>query len=322
MSKPRLTLGIPTLDRHEHLSETLQNAMGQQVPVSIIVADQGKTPETKGVCDEWSSHPHFKHVESPATSLWENWRFVAEQAIDDGAEFFTWLQDDDYLVETFAKRVVRSFDAFPEANLYCSNVAMCYGKGMGFLQVRNWGPTVPVDLIRGRPMCYPGNMLVIAGYFNSWCMSPAKSFRVNKQFRNMLETLPGNCDCLTERLDIAACGVGSKFICDPRAAGYWNIHDRNESQITGEKQPAQFLPAYEYLDNLMDLVPDWKNDLLFWMGNIPPHWIKDYMKHMVVHKHKGRYALEVYDVFAESLRAIGMDISDIEDETETLKQVA
>lgn len=309
MTEPRLTLGIPTLDRHEHLSEALQNAMGQQVPVKIIVADQGQTKETKGVCAEWSDHPWFKRVDSPATNLWENWRFAAETAVEDGAEFFTWLQDDDFLIETFARRVIRAFDAFPEANVYCSNVAMCYGKGVGFLHVRNWGPKVPVDLVRGRPMSYPGNMMVIAGYFDSWCMSPAKSFRVNDQFRGMLETMPSECDCLTERLDVAACALGNKFIVDPRAAGYWNIHDRNESQITGEKQPAQFKPAFEYLDTMMDHIPDWRQELAVWMACLGNHnLIKTYFDSIRPHRCKSPYAEQIATIFEEILIASGVKI--------------
>lgn len=311
MTRPRLFIGIPTLDRWEHLAESIKDAIAQTVPAQVIVADQGKTPETKGVCDSWCDNPFFKRVDSPATSLWENWRFVAEQAIEDGAEFFTWLQDDDYLNEYFSMRVVRAFDHYKDANVYCSNLGMSYSQNLGFLHVRNWGPAVPVDVRRNRPTCYPGNLLVIAGYLHSWCMSPAKAFRVNDQFKHMLETLPPECDCLTERLDIAACGLHSRFIVDPKPAGMWNMHDRNESQISGDKQPGQWAPAFAYLDSLMDQIPDWRSEMAAWMsclGGIGPGLLKTYHDHLRQHYLKSNYATQIYEMLEDSLRAAGVKI--------------
>ena len=318
MTPPRLTIGIPTLDRWEHLQDAIKEAMGQTLPARIIVADQGKCPETKGVCDSWSDHPWFKRIDSPATNLWENWRFVAEQAIEDGAEFFTWLQDDDYLNEYFSMRVCRAFDHYRDANVYCSNLAMSYDNHLGFLHVRNWGPCVPVDVRRNRPTCYPGNLLVIAGYLHSWCMSPAKSFRVNDQFKRMLETLPAECDCLTERLDVAACAMGNRFIVDPKPAGNWNIHDRNESQITGEKQPGQFAPAFAYLDAMMDQIPYWRNELAGWMsclGGIGPNLLKTYYDHLRAHYHKSPYATQIYEIIEGAIKAAGIKIEPEKEET-------
>src|SRR6476646_149147 len=268
MSEPRLTIGIPTFNRPERLQRAIASALWQSVPCRVLVADQGKSDECATACREYEEHPNFARVESPATTLWENWRFVAKEAASRGAEFFLWLQDDDLLAERVARRVVRSFYFFPGADLWCSSVNMAYDNMLGVKWSGNWGPKLPCDVLRGQPIDHSGDLLVPVGYFDSWAMAPAKAFRVGKAFHRMLDTLPDGCDCLTERLDIAAVGMGGRFIHDPVTAGYWIIHDRNESQITGATQPAQVAPAFAFLDGLMDRLPGWRQDLNEWIGCI------------------------------------------------------
>lgn len=309
--KPRLTIGIPTYkrvtERPELLQEAICSAVAQTVPANILVVDQGQTAECKEVCKEWKEHPNFRYIESPATSLWENWKYAAETAADDGAEFFSWLQDDDLLCEKFSSRVCRSFDYFPDAGAYCSNLALSYDNRLGFLMVRNPGPKVPVDTIRGKPAAWPGNLLTVIGYFDSWCMSPAKAFKVDDQFRKMLASLPDGCDCFTERLDIAGACIQRRFIVDPKQAGNWNIHGKNESQITGDKQPAQVKPAYEYLDTLMEQIPDWEQELLGWMSTLgTPNIIDTYYKGTIKHKGKSAWLDRMLDLFANVLEHSGM----------------
>ena len=292
------------------------------MPAKVIVCDQGKCPETRDICKEWEGHPHFRRIESPATNLWQNWRHVAEAAADDGAEFFSWLQDDDGLSEKFACRVVRAMDHYKDAGAYCSNLALAYDNCLGFKHVSNPGPKVPVDIVHGRPMPWPGDLLTILGYFDSWCMSPAKAFRVDGQFRAMLASLPDNCDCFTERLDVAAACQGRHFVVDPKQAGYWNIHGKNESQITGETQPGQVAPAYAYLDTLMDRIPDWRQELLGWMTVCPPGLVETYFKGGLAHRDKSPYCSQILDLFEDSMRVGGFDVDKILAEVEAGKAVA
>ena len=312
MSQPRLTIGIPTYqraaDRPGLLQQAIRDAIGQTTPTRVIVCDQGKTDECRDICREWQEHPDFIYAASPATSLWENWRYVAELAADDGAEFFSWLQDDDGLSEKFSSRVCRSMDYFPDAGAYCSNLALAYDNCLGYKHVSNPGPKVPVDIVHGRPMPWPGNLLVILGYFDSWCMSPAKAFRVDDQFRTMLASLPGDCDCFTERLDVAGACAGRRFIVDPKQAGYWNIHGKNESQLTGATQPGQVKPAYAYLDTLMDGIPDWRQELLGWMTVCPPGLVETYYKGGYQHREKSHYTDQILNLFEDAMAGGGFDM--------------
>lgn len=323
MPEPRLTIGIPTKNRAIECPERLQRAvhfiLGSSIPVKVIMADQGHSDECRLLCKEWEQHPHFKRIDSPATNLWENWRFVAETAADEGAEFFMWHQDDDLLSIRTARRVVNSFDHFTDATVYCSSLALAYDNLLGRLDKSNPGPRVPVDVLYGQPMAWPGNLLTIIGYVDSWAMSPAKAFRVNDQFRGMLATLPAECDCYTERLDIAACAFGHKFIVDPNRAGCWVIHKTNESQITGETQAAQVQPAYDYLDRLMDRIPDWRQELLGWMSCLgEADLIKTYYANTYKHADKSPYCAQIVNIFGEALEAGGMDLAKLRGETESV----
>ena len=128
---PRLTIGIPTFNRPERCQRAIQSALGQSVPCNVLVADDGTNDETEYTCREFSEHPNFRYLRSPAKTLWQNWRWVACPAIARGAEFFTWLQDDDLLSVRFARRVVRSFDKYPKATVYCSRLAPAYDNMLG-----------------------------------------------------------------------------------------------------------------------------------------------------------------------------------------------
>lgn len=323
MSNPKLTIGIPTytrsVERPELLQQAIRTAIGQTIPARVLVSDQGDNPETREVCREWADHPLFRRVVSPAKTLWQNWRHAAEVAAEDGASFFSWLQDDDGLCEKFASRVCRAFGYFPDAGAYCSNLAIAYDNCLGFLHVRNFGPKVPVDVVHGRPAEWPGALLVILGYFDSWCMSPAKAFRVDAQFLGMLRDLPDDCDCFTERLDVAGACVGRRFVADPKQAGYWNIHGKNESQITGEKQSGQVAPAYAYLDTLMDRVPEWRNELAGWMTTLgTPSLIETYYRGVLQHRDKSPYAAQILDYFEDVLSQSGVNVAKIQAEVESV----
>src|SRR5512135_962594 len=102
MRNPRLTIGIPTFNRPERCSRAIQSALGQSVPVKVIVSDDGDGDDCERVCRQWSDHPNFTYLKSPGKKLWHNWRYVAEQAIEGGAEFFSWLQDDDLISDHHA----------------------------------------------------------------------------------------------------------------------------------------------------------------------------------------------------------------------------
>lgn len=309
--EPRLTVGIPTFNRPERLERAIQSVLGQSVPCNLIVADDSteRSDESERVCKEWADHPHFTYLKSPARKLWHNWRYVAEQAADRGAEFFAWLQDDDLVARHWARRIVRSFDQCPDGLVYCSNLKMAYDSMFGCAWVGNWGPKVPLDFLYGQVTTFPGALLVPVGYVDVWAMAPAKAFRVGDVFRAMLADLPDDCDMMTERLDLAYMGLHGKAIADPACSGYWIIHGRNESQNTTETCEAQVTSAYRYLDGLMDRLPGWREELYSWMsclGNVD--LIRSLYEGVKQHRGKSPYGDQILDIFGDLLKRAGIPV--------------
>lgn len=303
---PRLTIGIPTFNRPERLQRSIQSALGQSVPCRVIVADDGDTDEPERICREYADHPGFTYLKSPARKLWHNWRFVAERACDDGAEFFMWLQDDDLIAPRVARRIVRGFDQFPDANMYTSRLCMAYDNMLGCAWVGNWGPKLPLDLLWGGMTTFPGKLLVPIAYFDSWSMSPAKAFRVGDDFRAMLAALPDDCDMFTERLDIATMGLSGKAIADPNMAGYWMIHGRNESQLTTATCNDQVAAAFRYIDSLMDQVPAWRDELLSWMACLGTvDLIESLYNGIKDHRGKSPYCDQILNMWEDILGPMG-----------------
>lgn len=316
MPEPRLTIGIPTYNRPERVHRAIQSAIGQTIPVRVLIADDGTNDETEKVCRQWMDHPNFEYIRSGAKTLWQNWRFVAHEAVIRGAEFFAWLQDDDILRNETARRMVRNFDHYPGANVYCANLKMGYDNLMGCLWVGNWGPKIPVDIMYGQATTFSGKLLVPVGYFDSWAMSPAKAFRVDKHFVDMLYSLPDGCDMFTERLDIATVGMYGEAICDPASAGVWIMHGRNESQVTGHTCNGQVKVAFEYLDSLMDNLPGWREELFAWLGCLgTPGTVKEFHKNLAPHRGKSPYAAQITQIFEDLLIACGEKV-ELESELE------
>ena len=306
MSQPRLTIGIPTFNRPERCIRAIQSVLGQSIPTRCVVANQDASSELKSVCKEFEGHPNFRYCESPATKLWENWKYAAEMAIEDGAEFFGWLQDDDLLSVRHAKRVVRAFDYYPNSILYLSRLAMAYDNMLGCHWTGNFGPKIPMDLLTGMPTEFPGSILLPAAYYDGWGMSPAKAFRVGDAFKDMLNDLPDDCDMFTERLDCAFMGLRGGAIADPNIAGYWIIHGRNESQITHHTVKDQATSAWRWLDDKMDQHPKWREDVVSWISGLGnPGLLESFRKNILEFREDSPYIAQLLNIFEDTLRGCG-----------------
>ena len=283
------------------------------MPVNVIVADDSTNDECERVCRQWADHPNFTYLRSPAKKLWHNWRFVAEQAIERGAELFAWLQDDDLIADHHARRICRAFDYYPGSVVYTARLAMAYDNMLGCHWTGSFGPRIPMDLLRGQPTDYPGIILLPVAYFDGWGMAPAKAFRVGDVFKQMLEALPDDCDMMTERLDLAYMGsVGGMAIADPAIAGYWIIHARNgkvenESQKTQHEIGDQIKSAFRFLDDLMDVHPEWRDNLISWMSCLgSPNQYLSFYNNLVPWRDVSSYGAQILEILEDAMRACGI----------------
>ncbi len=277
--EPRLTIGIPTLDRPIMLQRAIDSCLAQTVPVRVIVADQGHKEDTKLVMDRYDDHPHIYHMCSEAKTLWENWRLNAQDAYD--ADFFAWLQDDDILSRIYASRVIKAFDAYPQA-LHWQGNCHCSPDGVHALKWGWNGPQIGVRMLDTAQEQWPGGLLLASMYFTSWALSPGVAFRCGPEFSAAIEGMPEGCDLFNERLILAAMGAQGPWVADPVTAGYWVHHGANESyrQNASGQLPAQRKIMVEHLDDILDRVGSWREAFLVWLRTRSPidvlNWLKDF----------------------------------------------
>lgn len=302
--KPRLTIGIPTHGRAERCKTAISSALWQDEPARLIVADDSDGEDIERMMNEYRNHPLVSYVRSPAKSLWQNWRFVAEEAVRDGATFFAWLQDDDVIGKWLCRRINRAFDQFPGALTYCSSLITAYNNLLGVRWSGNQGPRLALDHLFENPITFDARLLVPIGYTDAWAMAPAKAFRVGDVFEDMLAALPDHCDLLTEVLDVAYMGLHGRAIADPRFAGYWMFHDSNESAIRNrdDKAKEEVPVAWEFLDSLMDQNPEWRGILGSWIAFMgTPDILEPYCKTLSDRRGLSLYADQIHDMYREVL---------------------
>lgn len=274
---PRVTVGIPTLDRADHLQFAIDSCLQQTTPVHVIVSDQGQTRETAAVMERYKSHPNVEHALSDATCLQENWENAA-RACD--TEFFLFLQDDDTLSRVWAARIIRAFDVFPDALHVQASVYVTPDR----IHSARWGhagPQVGVNMRDLIPEKWHGEYCIAPMYITSWALSPGVAFRCGEAFNEALEAMPTDCDLFAERLILAEMGSRGDWIADPVVAGYWHHHGLNESysQNTNGSVPHQYEVMVEHLDRICDRSQAWQFGLTAWcqLRNVfeVTNWLKE-----------------------------------------------
>ncbi len=300
-AEPRLTIGIPTLDRPIMLQRAIDSCLAQTVPVKVLVADQGRTEGTRLVMDRYLDHPNVLHMSTEAKSLWENWRKAAEYAQESfGTEFFAWLQDDDEITRLYAHRVIKGLNHFKDALHWQSN-CHCTTDGTHYIKYGWNGPQLGLhkDMLMEQ---WPGGFLMASMYFTSWALSPGVAFRCGPEFTAALEAMPDGCDLFKERLILAAMGAQGPWIADPIIGGYWHHHGNNESysQNANGSHATQRKVMVEHLDDLLDRVESWREGFLVWLRMRSPvdviNWLKDF------ECSESRYVDELKAVMHDSLQ--------------------
>jgi hypothetical protein len=300
--QPRLTVGVPHLDRTEFLGETIDCLLDQTVPCKILVADQGMTAATAELMAKYEGNPLVKHRRTDATCLWENWREAAEAAMDDGAECFAWCQDDDIVSRHYSSRINLAFapDGYVESQTWVARLAIAEHKRLA-IWFSGVGPMVPMDLMRNIPTEIPGELMTPIAYFTSWALSPAAAFRCGQDFRDALAEVPKDCDLYTERTILSAMGRKGKVVCDPVCVGYWRHHGKNESYRQNLVSQAEQKKAFaDWTDGMMDDVPEWDRHLMEWARIMPNPHLRSYIANM--DGIESRYVHAVANVLTMSMK--------------------
>ena len=308
---PKLTIGIPHLDRTSLLKRALESCIRQTVPVHIIVADQGHTQATRDLCAVYD----VEHVLTEPGTLWDNWEAAARHC---DTPYFAFCQDDDIISPAlkredgtlipgtgYAHRVLAAFERFPEAlhwqaRLYCG---FCpEDGGIDDVMAAPWGqsfPWVMMPIIKQAPLQWPGQILVPTAYLTSWAMSPAVAFRCGEELNKALSCMPPDAALMAERLILATMGMQGPWIADPMVAGYWIQHSGNESHRQHVDQERQTGVMIEYLDECMDRT-DWQDVFGQWCLTMNPMQIVGLANDFQCKA--SRHAETLLKIMAESLK--------------------
>jgi hypothetical protein len=303
--KPRLTVAIPTLNRTVFLERAIGCCLAQHVPVNVLVSDQGGTEEVAAVMKRFSDHPQVEHVLSHADTLLENWRFAARAAMDRGAEFFAWFQDDDRLAQGYSRKVLYGFDRWPNAVAWLARLMCGDVDGNVRWDIGN-GPPIPMRVLDGEPCSGPGIILIPGQYCMSWALSPAVAFRCGEAFGLALDRMPIDCDLMSERTILAAIGLHGNIICDPIVCGAWVQHEGNEHRRQnaqpGESE-RQMTAFVQWLDGLMDEAGEKAYDVFTnWVEMLTPAHITMWLEQLAHDPHKSsKHCERLGTIMAEML---------------------
>jgi len=255
----RLTIGIPTRGgRIELLATAIDSALAQQTPARVLVCNQGSEAVAELV-SAYADNPLVRMVHSPAENLWQNWAFAAESC---DTELFAWLQDDDVVAPHFTKRIQQCFDAVPDAQTYLARLGVSYD-GKTSIPGHGTGPTLPMDLFRGRPTTMAPVLMAAGAYYTSHALSPAVAFRVNPKAIECVRNVPQNADLFAERIILAELARLGGAVIDPAIVGYWVHHEGNEStrQNRANDGPRQYRVMCEHIDPIVSDFRNWRETL-------------------------------------------------------------
>lgn len=121
MTKPLVSLCVPTYNRAASLRVTLPTILNQRYPnVEILISDNGSTDDTEATCREAASlDSRIRYFRHPSNiGLYENHNFLLDQS---RGEFVCFFHDHDTRVSTIVSEYIEFLDANPRVGVVCSD---------------------------------------------------------------------------------------------------------------------------------------------------------------------------------------------------------
>lgn len=111
MTKPLITVAVPSFNQGRYLDEALESIFQQEVPVEVFLVDGGSNDNTRDVIEKWKNR----------LSGWRSHRDEGQAAaINEGiakgqAPYVCWLNSDDLFLPNGLKMLVDGLSAHPDA---------------------------------------------------------------------------------------------------------------------------------------------------------------------------------------------------------------
>jgi glycosyltransferase involved in cell wall biosynthesis len=144
VSRPIVTVGLPTYNGARYLEATLESLLAQDLDdVEIVISDNGSTDATEQICREFAVRSRSLRYERAPQNRGAAWNYNRVLGMA-SAPYFKWAADDDVCEPTFLRRCVEVLEAAPRAVVAFPQTRLIDGDG------REIGPLDDVDLdLRG-----------------------------------------------------------------------------------------------------------------------------------------------------------------------------
>ena len=123
MSRPLVSIGIPTYNSQDRLGLLLENFQKQTyASLEIIVSDDASKDNTFAVCQSYAANDSRIRCVRQEKNVGQlgNFPFVLGEAT---GEYFMWASDDDHWSHDFIGTLVGALDAHPECDVAMSSYA-------------------------------------------------------------------------------------------------------------------------------------------------------------------------------------------------------
>jgi glycosyltransferase involved in cell wall biosynthesis len=119
LSKPKVSVGIPTFNRGVNLLKTVESVLSQDYPsLEVIISDNASTDNTNALCREMSlNDSRIKYIrQSTNRGPTANFREVLARSSGD---YFMWLGDDDWIDRSYVRRCLNELLGHEDYSLVC-----------------------------------------------------------------------------------------------------------------------------------------------------------------------------------------------------------
>jgi glycosyltransferase involved in cell wall biosynthesis len=119
LSKPKVSVGIPTFNRGADLLKTVESVLSQDYSnLEVIISDNASTDNTKALCREMSlNDSRIKYIcQSVNQGPTPNFREVLARSSGD---YFMWLGDDDWIDGSYIRRCLNELLGHEDYSLVC-----------------------------------------------------------------------------------------------------------------------------------------------------------------------------------------------------------
>ncbi len=257
----RWTVGIPTFNRPDYLFDSLSSALRQQsINPIVIVSDNASSIKAETLVSSWGysgdSVNHIRHEKQVLPA--ENFLSILDEC---KTVYFSWLQDDDCLFNTFGRDCISLLDDHPgSAGCLAFAVRSQNITKMPWGKSTIWGTSLELDILNLQPRVVQQYSLVPWLSYRSQGFSPVAVFRTDLLKRAVKHLMKDWQDLILnsyffEHAIMASLNKYGSIIYIPKVLGILRAHDGNVSRKINLKD-RNFRKHYSILLSLLEsLVP-------------------------------------------------------------------